>query len=477
MRGFLFTILLSVGLVAATVWYLDLLPSSAHPGEPGPTSSTEDGRRPLGPFLYTPVPLLPAVRADRDPGRLKDPLVIDGHLVVTEKQDVPSKRAGQILFIGEEIPDGAPLPPGPIYTARVFQGGKESLKRYRRLEEGARIQEDQMVALLDYSLALNDWMSKKAKIDAAQADLQASIKTRQEAQGRLERLDSIRIQGRNFVTAEDYSAAVLTRDRYKYEEEAKRVAVIQAAIDAEQAHIILKEHDIRNKIPGTSILKTIYKHRGEAVKEQDPVVQLYNLDRLRAEGLVEVQYLSQLREGMPVTLEPLEEEAPLRVLSEHRGEITGVAVSGHDQNPLIVSGSLDGTVRVWTRTQAQALRVLFHPAPVRAVACSPRGAARPWLLTGCARTAARARTTWTARPINRPGIRPGASGPTRTMTPSPPWRSVPMAAGLPRAATITSSLCGRPTAASCCTRWTPSTAWIARTRGASPPCTSRRSAS
>src|SRR5207244_3133008 len=95
---------------------------------------------------------------------------------------------------------------------------------------------------------------------------------------------------RSIVPVEDYSAAVLTRDRYKYEEEAKKVGVTAARIDAEQAHIIYQEHEIRDKIPGTSIIKTIYKHRGEAVKEQDPIMQLFNIDRLRAEGLVEVQY-------------------------------------------------------------------------------------------------------------------------------------------------------------------------------------------
>src|SRR5207248_2627200 len=107
-------------------------------------------------------------------------------------------------------------------------------------------------------------------------------------------LDVIRSSsgGSKFVPAEDYSAARLTVDRYKYEEDAKKVAVKAAEIDSQQAQIVLKEHEIRNKIPGISILKTIYKHRGESIKEGEPLIMhLYNIDRLRAEGLVEVQYL------------------------------------------------------------------------------------------------------------------------------------------------------------------------------------------
>ena len=390
MRAFLITILLGVGAFAGAAWYLDYLPLNAGSRErpdDDPVVVAAKKAQELGPEIYKPVPLTAPARDPMVLGKLKDAIVIDGNLVLSEKQEVPSKRSGQLLFIGEEIPEGAPLPPGQIYTAKIFQGGKEVTVRYRRLEEGARVKEDQMVAMLDYSLALNDWMSKKAKIDATRADFEASIKTKLEAQARLDRLDSMRAASggsRVVVAAEDYSAAKLTVDRYKYEEESKKVAVTQAEIDAEQGQIILKEHEIRNKIPGVSILKTIYKHRGEAVKEQDQILQLYNLDRLRAEGLVEVQYLSQLREGMKVSLEPVEEEAPLRVFNEHRGEVTCVAVSGNEKNALIISGSKDGTVRVWSRTQSQAVHVLYHPAEIRAVACTPRTAAQHLLLTGCA---------------------------------------------------------------------------------------------
>jgi WD40 repeat protein len=312
-------------------------------------------------------------------------IVIEGHLVVTEKQDVPSTRAGQILFIGEEIGDMETPSAGPVYTAKVLVGGKWVARRYRRLEEGSLVKVDQMVAKLDYSIALNDLLTKKAKIDAARADYDAAVKTKLEAHGRLERLKLLMAQGiKGAVAYEEYSAAVLTRDRYQCEEEAKKQAITQAMLDADQAQINLMQHDIRTKMLGTSILKTIYKGRGEAVKENEPILHLYNIDRLRAEGLVGVQFLGQLRAGSNVSLEPIEEESPVRVLNEHRAEVTSVAVSGPPANPLIVSGSTDGTVRVWTAAQARAMRVLDHPAPVRVVACSPPGCKQRWMLSGCA---------------------------------------------------------------------------------------------
>ena len=383
MRGFFFTIALCLGTGAGVAWYTDLLPDFGTLGRESAADFVDVASRIMkdpGPLLYPSAqaarPLVNAAAL----GQPKDPIVIEGHNVILEKQDVPSKRAGQLLFIGEPIPDGVPPPAGPVNTAKMIQDSKEVVVRYRRLEEGACIQEDQIVAMLDHSLALNDWMIKKAKIDAARADYDAAFKTRLEAQARLDRLDNVRLHGKNFVPPEEYSAAVLARDRYKYEEIAKKAAITQAELEAEQALLILKEHEIRNKIPGVSILKTIHKHRGEAIKEQETILQLYNISRLRAEGLIDVQYLDQLREGMRVSLEPIEESPPLRMLSEHRGEVTGVAVSGEGQNALLVSASLDGTIRVWSPTRGRALRVLYPPAPVTAIACSPERGGRRWLL-------------------------------------------------------------------------------------------------
>jgi WD40 repeat protein len=389
MRGFLITIVLGCAVFAGVAWYLDLPPFSQKTDgdKPPETSASVEQKvlQELGPALYKPAVLAKPATPPLGMGQTKDPIVVEGHNVILEKQDVPSKKPGQILFIGELIPEGTPMPPDAL-TARIFQGGKEVTIHYRRLEEGARVKEDQMVAMLDYSLALNDWDSKKAKIEAAQADYDGAIKTKYEAQARLDRADRLVMEaGRkgSIVSPEDYSAAMLTRDKYKYEEDMKKAQLKQSKIDAEQAQIIKNDHDIRDKIPGTSVIKTIYKHRGEAVKEQEPVLQLYNIDRLRAEGLVEVQYLDQLHRGMRVSIEPVEENAPLRVFYEHRGEVTSVAVSGDGKSPLIVSGSYDGTARVWDRTQARAVRVLYHPAGVRSVACSPIVGGKRWLLTGC----------------------------------------------------------------------------------------------
>ena len=55
----------------------------------------------------------------------------------------------------------------------------------------------------------------------------------------------------------------------------------------------------------------------------------------------------------------------------------------HDRkNPLIVAASDDGTVRVWDRTSRRERRILSHPTPVKAVACTSSEAEANWCLSG-----------------------------------------------------------------------------------------------
>jgi WD40 repeat protein len=96
--------------------------------------------------------------------------------------------------------------------------------------------------------------------------------------------------------------------------------------------------------------------------------------RLRIEGLVEVQHLPRLRERLKVTVRSSQVQGPQQTFTGHLQEITGIAVGQSTAGPVIVSGSEDGTVRVWNRAARREQRVLRHPAPVRAVACTKPGA-------------------------------------------------------------------------------------------------------
>ena len=62
----------------------------------------------------------------------------------------------------------------------------------------------------------------------------------------------------------------------------------------------------------------------------------------------------------------------LRALIGHTGEVTSVAFSPHDSG-LVLTGSADGTARLWDTGTGRALRVFRHGAGVSSVAFSPDG--------------------------------------------------------------------------------------------------------
>jgi WD40 repeat protein len=122
------------------------------------------------------------------------------------------------------------------------------------------------------------------------------------------------------------------------------------------------------------------------------VFHIHSLDRLRAEGLVDVQYLAPLRLALQQKKlrAVIEYSQPLShdpALKGHLDEVAAVAVS-KDNPPLIVAGGADGTAIAWEyRRSSDDRREKFrlpHPAPIRAIACTGKGAAGNWCVTAAA---------------------------------------------------------------------------------------------
>lgn len=331
----------------------------------------------LGAWLFKPAAAPMLKFAQADPSLKRDPVVLGGHMTVLDKIDVSSNLPGQLLFIGEEVPEGAAQVAGvgpflyePFQYAPVEQAGRELIVLYRRLYEDQIVHGNQVVAKINPAKALGELAIKRARVSASHAESRAAVAAFEEAKKRYERAD--RLFKDKIIAAEDHGAALLTMIKFYEDSVTKGEAVRLSMIEEDQAEIQLRLHDVRNKIPAQrSFIKTIYRNRGEALREQEPVLQLYSLERLRAEALVEVQDLARIRPGIRVTIEPTQEEGPLRVLPGHRGEITGVAVMGKPTQPLIFTASEDRFVAIWNRYSRSPLQELAHPEPVRSLAVSP----------------------------------------------------------------------------------------------------------
>ena len=271
----------------------------------------------------TPLPALTPVTA-------RAPIVIPGcRLTVIEKQEVASQRDGILAMIGTEVTAGEEVPPDRLITVQV---GKE-LKKYRRLKEDDPVTAGQLLARLDDRLARDEVAIKQDRLQAAEADLVAAEKSRDEARERYLRQMQLRAAG-EATSEEEIANARLAWTKEYYEAVNKKKSVDLARLELSQARTVLEMHEIRSTISG--VIKAICKNPGEAVKTYEPVFQIRNLSRPAAEGMLDAQFLTRLHKGMPAVIEIAQDESPLQVLLGHTQEVTGVAVTG-DPNPRSLS--------------------------------------------------------------------------------------------------------------------------------------------
>jgi len=386
MGRFLLTLVVGLALFLGVAWWFDLFVHA--PDGNGANKADKDAKldAQLGVALYAGQALPPEPPFHPDP-KSADPITIASHWVALDKTELACQVDGQILFIGQQIPDDllalagvAPFAADPFLYARVNQGGSDLTIIYRRLRENEMVDKHEMLAVLDPAKAMNEVAIKQAKIAVAEEDYKGSYKTFLEAENRFQTARKLFERNPPLIGFEEYSEKKLARDKFETEGAAKKAAIVVSRAEADTAQIILKQHYIRNPID-RAFLKSIYHNRGDSVKNQDPILQLYSTDRLQAEGFVEVQYRDRLREGMPVIIEPTVEDGPFRTLSGHRGEVNGVAVS--KDSGLFVSVSDDRTACVWVKEMPAPKWVLQHSDPVRSVACTPPLSKQNWCVTGC----------------------------------------------------------------------------------------------
>jgi len=370
-------------------------------------------------------------------------VIPEARVLPTDRQEVPSEHDGKLIFLGTELKpeesatvaelkkqgkalpawyinadlgflavevnSGEQVPAGEqiVFTGspKVYRRWKEGdqlipgrvvvakqTREFRKLEVGDRVERGQLLGLVNPAVAFDELSIKTAKLEAADADYRAAIKTRDEAEKRYDSMTRQRAVAARSVSDEEYRGAKLTWDRYIEEAIAKGAQIAVAQRELNAALTTLNMHEIRSSIPG--LVKVLYKSRGDAVKNLDAVLQLQNPKLLIVEGLVEVQDAKRLTKELEqarsqhkpveVTVEATQPEPPFAQLNGHLHEVNCVAVS-KGPNPLIVSGSEDQTVRIWGRGPSplwQERCRIDHHAVVRALACTPPTAKRNLLLTG-----------------------------------------------------------------------------------------------
>jgi WD40 repeat protein len=360
----------------------------------------------------------------------ESPIVLPpGTVTPINKQEVPSERPGKILFIARELrpneehlkpqilplgkskdkyfslelkyvatilnppaqpKEGEPAPPPQPLQFRRWQLNERlewnrvclepETRYFRELGVGDRVEKGEVLAIVNPTIALDEVDVKSQKLKVAKTEIDTSAATKDEAWARWDGMEKACLKVIDAYSREERRGAKLTYFRYVQEEIAKTAAYTQAQRELNASITQLHMHEIRAHISG--ILKTVYKSRGDAVKELDPVLQLQDFDHLRVESVMEAQYANQVKVNQDVLIEPTIADAPRKVLNGHLQEVTCIAVT-NGQEPLILSGSEDRTVRVWDPKTGDQKAVFTHMSPVRSLACTGKGAEASLAVVGC----------------------------------------------------------------------------------------------
>lgn len=388
MGKFIAAVVLGVMLFAGAVWSLGLMQETGPTGnDAGAAEQPVTPLAELGDDLYE-AAAFPKLERAAAPARAVDPVVVAGFLRPIEEQEVPSQVPGQVLFVGEAVPEGAVQAAGvaaflaePYYYATVWAGERPAAYFYRRFYEGQAITHEQMVAMVDPTKALGQVQEKQAKLDASEAEVRAARAALDEAKVRRDRAE--RLWASRNIAEEELGTARVTEAKQRGELETKVAYVRLAVSDLYQAEAALRLHEIRNKLPyRQAVIKTINRQRGFSVKELESVMVVHSNDRLQAETQLEAQYQERLRKARTATIEPIHEQSPAKTLPGHRSDVTALAVTRDQPAPRIVSADAEGLVYVRTRYSHVPLRQYSHGVSVRALACAPAGASRNWCVTG-----------------------------------------------------------------------------------------------
>jgi WD40 repeat protein len=357
--------------------WLDPTAPVAHPDQ-GPKVEVE-----LGDLLYAARETPPLAKSSR-PAVAQ--LVVDPcYVVVRDKQEVSSQKDGKLLFVGQIVTADSPresLPRQKLWPHSMVIGKEIRLLQQCPWEEGDRVDLGQLLGVVDPALAIIEAQAKAAKVQLAVDDLDAAKRVYEQWKKKLDKLEFLQARAVNAVSELDLIDARVGVAKYEGEMQTKKSAIAVAKAEEAQAVTAESQHFLKNELPGPSRIKKIYKLPGEGLKAQEPVLQLWSINRLKIEGSVDSQLYAVLRTHKEAQcyLEPSVEIAPTKEhLKAHLGEVTSVAVCSDGEH--FVSGSVDHTVCVWRQGQYNPQMTLRHQSPVRVVACSPVGAI---LAVGCA---------------------------------------------------------------------------------------------
>jgi multidrug efflux pump subunit AcrA (membrane-fusion protein) len=183
-----------------------------------------------------------------------------------------SPRDGTLLVLGTELKDGEEASAVRLVSVKV--GGTSH--RYRQLRVGDRVEEGQVVGLIDPAAALAAEKAAAGRLKAAEEELRSATKTREEAERRAKAMEEANRKVPS-PRSDAYQGAVLTFHRYREEEDTRATAVKARKAELEHSRAVLATYAIRS--PARGVVREIVKSPGEAVQSGELLLRVEVAER------------------------------------------------------------------------------------------------------------------------------------------------------------------------------------------------------
>lgn len=171
---------------------------------------------------------------------------------------------------------------------------RPGILRFVEPKEGSPVKRDQPVAGLldDVARAKFDRASKEAENDI---EIRFSKKAAEVAKNELEQalLANRRVPGA--IPGIEISRLRLAAEKSELQIEQAEHSLEISRLVLEEASAELKTYEI--PAPFSGIVTRVYKRKGEAVRQGDPIMEIVNTERIRAEGHVDFSEIENVRVG------------------------------------------------------------------------------------------------------------------------------------------------------------------------------------
>ncbi|MFN0195735.1 MAG: efflux RND transporter periplasmic adaptor subunit [Planctomycetaceae bacterium] len=193
------------------------------------------------------------------------------------------------------------------------------------VKEGAFVQTDQIVARLQDDVAQARFLLADAKAKD-NVDIRYSAKAYDYAKKEYEIALDSRARVPGSVPELEAEKLKLAMDRGELQVEKAESDFELNKLSRDEALADLNSYRIKTPFPG--MVTRVYKHKGEAVRQGDPVLELINTDRLRVEGYLSIRDRLRVKMGAAVAVRIDIPDEELEIEDDiFEGQITFIDVS------------------------------------------------------------------------------------------------------------------------------------------------------